>query len=108
MIDFRPHAESLGIGFRSHRYDHELLEIQRIFRMSAAVYHIHHRKGKALCIAAAQITVKRHFQRFCRRFRAREGDSQNGVGAQVSLVVRPIQFGHHAVQFALLKHVFAH
>ncbi len=53
------HADRLGKRWRAVWRDHELLEVDGVVGMLAAVQHVHARHGKRTRVGAAQVAVQR-------------------------------------------------
>ena len=54
--------------------------------MSAAVHNVHHRNGQRKAVDAAEITIQRKSTFFSSCSCYRQGNSQNGVGAEAGLI----------------------
>jgi len=50
---------AIGEGREADRHDHELLEIERIVGVGAAVDHVHHRHRQRACTAATDVAEQR-------------------------------------------------
>ncbi len=105
MEDLRPHAQGLGKSLGPGRQDHELLDVDRVVRMGAAIDDVHHRQGQDAGRDPAHILVERQVRRDRRGLGRRKTDAQDGVGAQPALVGRAVQFDQHAVQPPLVLRV---
>ena len=99
--DLDAHAQAVAEAGGSHRHDHELLEVDVVVGMGAAVEDVHHGHRQQPGIDASQIAIEGlatglgggpgHGQRH----------RQKGVGAHGRLVGRPVQLQHLAVDFHL-------
>ena len=97
MEGFRTHAQGLGKGFGAGRQDHELLDVDVVVRMGAAVEDVHHRHGQNLGVDAAQVVVERHLHFHGRGLGNGHGHAEDGVGAQFFLVGGVVKCQHGAV-----------
>ena len=75
-------AQRLGEVRRADGHDHELLEVDAVVGVLAAVEDVHHRHRQAHGADAAEIGVERQFRRCGRRARHRHRDAEDGVGAR--------------------------
>ena len=97
MEDFRAPAERFLEGRSADGHDHEFLRVDGVGGVGAAVEDVHHRDGQAVAADAAQEAVQRDIQAGGRRAGAGDGDSQDGIGAQVALVLGAVGFDHRSV-----------
>ncbi len=87
--DFRAHAHGLGEGLRPHRHDHELLEVDRVVGMGAAVDDVHHRHRQDMGDGAADIAGRAAGRASIGGgLGDRERHAEDGVGAEARLVRR--------------------
>jgi hypothetical protein len=99
-------AQGFAEGGRAHRHDHELLQVEVVVGVRAAVDDVHHRHRQAACAAhAAEVAVQRQARFLGRGARHRHADGQRGVGAQAALVVGAVQVDQGLVQEGLLAGV---
>ena len=86
VVDLGAPTQALGKARSTHGHDHELLEVNVIVGMHAAVEDVHHRCGQQMSVDAAQVLV----QRQARRLGSGAGDgqrhAQDGVGTELGLV----------------------
>ena len=75
--------------------------------MASAVEHVHHRYGKRIGAGAADVAVERHAELVGCGARRGERNGKDGVGSEFSLVRRPVQFDHLAVQTDLIEAVIS-
>jgi len=101
------HAQGFGEGRSAGRHDHELLQVDVVVRVHAAVEDIHHRHRQDLGIAAADVLVEGQAEGFGRSLGRGQRDRQGGVGAQFGLVGRAVQFDQDLVDESLLGGVLA-
>ncbi len=87
---------------RADRHDHELLEVDRIVGVGAAVDDIHHRGRQDARRRAADVAVKRQARGVRRRLGDRERYAENGVGAEPRLVRRAVEGDHRLVDSELI------
>ena len=102
MEDFRAHTNGISARRRSHRHNHEFLNIDRVIGMGAAVDDIHHRHRKCVGECAADITVKRQTGVFGSRFRNGQTHAKNSVGSKTGFVRRSVQINHRLVDQQLI------
>ena len=57
--DLGAHPQALREGGRAHRHDHELLEVDLVVGVRAAVEHVHHRHGQHVRGLAAEVAPER-------------------------------------------------
>jgi hypothetical protein len=53
--DLGPHPQALGERRRARRHDHELLEVDLVVGVGAAVEHVHHRHGQDRRLLPAEV-----------------------------------------------------
>ena len=86
--------------------DHELLEVDRVVGVGAAVEHVHHRHRQQRRLAAAvelgEVEVERLPRVHRRRLGRGQRDPEQGVGAEPALVVGAVELDHRLVERALL------
>ena len=76
------HAHRLGDGAGADRHDHELLEVDRVVGVRAAVDDVHHRHRQQPGLRAADVAVERQLRLVRRRLGDRQADAEDGVGAE--------------------------
>ena len=108
VIDLGAPAQALGKARSTHRHDHELLEVNVVVGMHAAVEDIHHRCGQQVGVDAAQVLV----QRQARRLGSGAGNSQrharDGVGTELGLVGSTVRGNQRGIDGALVEGIEAH
>ena len=62
--------------------------------MRAAVQHVEHGRGQHACIHAAEVAIKRNFERLGHGARRGHGDGQNRIRAQLAFVRRTVERDH--------------
>ncbi|MNE05887.1 hypothetical protein D3C80_984610 [compost metagenome] len=105
--DFSAHAQGVREGVGAGRQDHELLNVDRIVGVSAAVDDVHHRSRQDASRDAADVAIQRQVRADGAGLGRSQRDAQDGVGAQTSLVVGAVQFDQGLVQTALVLGVHA-
>ena len=102
MEHFRAIAQRLAERRCAHRDDHELLQVQIVVGVRAAVDDVHHGHGQIFACHAAEIAVQRNARLFCRRASHRHTHRQHRVGAQAAFILGAIQVDQGAIQKSLL------
>ena len=105
--DLGAHAQRVGEAGRADRDDHELLEVDRVVGVGAAVEDVHHRHGQDPRRLAAQVAPQRLVLLRGRGARRGERDAEDRVRAQAALVRRAVELDQRAVQARLVEHVAA-
>ena len=59
MVDLDADPETLGEGVRADGHDHELLQVDRVLRVRAAVDHVQHRHRQRHGVDPAEVAVER-------------------------------------------------
>ncbi len=105
-------ADRLGHGGRAHRLDHEFLDVHVVVGVLTAVDDVHHRHRQGVLVVVVlqvgDVFVERLFLGLGFRLGRRQGHRQDGVGAQVALVVGAVGVDHRLVQRPLVGGVAAH
>ena len=94
MEDLCPHAERFSKGCGADRHDHELLNIDIVVGMSAAVDDIHHRQRKFFGVAAADILIERQAGLFGSGLGNSQGNPEDGVCAKLAFVFGAVEIQH--------------
>ncbi len=97
MEDLGSHPQCFFEAAGAGRHDHELLDINIVVGMGAAVDDVHHRQGQLTGIGAADIFVERHACLFGSSLGNSQGDPQDGVGTQVALEFGAVNLQHPLV-----------
>ena len=92
VIDFDAGAEAFGEGVEAPGLDHELLEIDIVVGVFAAVEDVHHGDRQSAGAGAAEIAVEREARRGGGGFGDGHGDAEDGVGAEFGFVGGAIEF----------------
>ncbi len=102
MENFHAPAQRLGKRRCSHRHHHELLEVDIVIGVRAAVEDVHHRHRNGVGSGSAEVAIERKLKRACARARRGHRNRENRVRSQPSLVRRAIQFDQPRVEPALV------
>ena len=86
----------------AHGDDHELLQVQAVVGVCAAVDHVHHGHGQLHAAHAAQVAVQGQARLFGGSAGHGHGHGQHGVGAQAALVLGAVEVDQGLVQERLL------
>ena len=97
-------AEALG----ADRDDHELLHVEAVVRVRAAVDDVHHRHRHLHRARAAEVAIERQPRLLGRRLGDRHRHGEQRVRAEPRLVLRPVEVDQRPVDEALLRGVEAH
>ena len=108
MEGLSAHAQRFGEALGAYGKDHEFLNVQGVVRVFAAVHDVHHGNGQDLGVDAAQILIQGQAQAVCGSVGCGHGNAQDGVGAQIALVLRAVQFQEQRVQCGLVHDVHAY
>ena len=101
-------AQGLLEGGGAHRHDHELLGVHGVGGVGTAVQDVHHGHGQAVAVHAAQEAVQGHVQRSGSGAAGGNGHGQNGVCAQVGLVLGAVGLDHSGVDGVDVGSIHAH
>ena len=108
VVDLGAPTQALDKARGAHRHDHELLEVNVVVGMHAAVEDVHHGRGQQVGVDAAQVLV----QRQTRRLGSGAGDgqrhAQDGVGTELGLVGGTVRSNQRGIDGALVEGVEAH
>ncbi len=101
-------AYRLGAGRSAGGNDHELLDIDIVVRVRAAVQHVHHGNRQFLGIRAAEVMVQRQVCIFRRGLGHGKGNGKHGIRAEFALVFGTVDLDHGPVDHRLLNGIHAH
>ena len=105
VVDLRADSQAVGERLRADRHDHELLKVDRVGRVCAAVDHVEQRHRQGRRTVAAQVPEERHAclarSRLCRR----ERDAENRVRAEPPLVRRAVEVDQRTVEALLVARI---
>ena len=108
VVDLGAPTQALGKARSTHGHDHELLEVNVVVGMHAAVEDVHHRRGQQVGVDTAQVLV----QRQARRLGSGAGDgqrhAQDGIGAELGLVGGSVRGDQRGIDGALIEGIEAH
>ncbi len=102
VVDTRAPLEGLGEGLGADRSDHELLDVDVRVGVGATVEDVHHRDREHVGVRAADVAVEGQVGRLGSGVGHGQRDAEDGVGAQVGLVVGAVELEHRVVDGALL------
>ena len=102
------HAQAFGERVRTDRHDHELLDVDGVVSVGAPIDDVHHGHRHQVGVDAADVAVQGLTEGACRRLGYGEADAEQGVGAQVALVVAAIEVDQVMVDADLVEDVHAH
>lgn len=107
MVDLSAPAQGgLEVG-RADRHDHELLEVDVVVCVHAAVEDVHHRDGQGVGVGSAQISIERLACGGGCGTGDGERRAEDGVGAQTTLVGGAVEGDHGQVGTALVARLAA-
>ena len=100
-------AQRLGERGRADRHEHELLHVDVVVGVLAAVDDVEHRHRQHTGVGPADVAVQRQVQLVGRGLGHRERHAEDGVGAEARLVVGAVDLAQHPVQVTLVGGVEA-
>ena len=81
-------SQRLSVRRRADRHDHELLQVDVVVGVRAAVEDVHHRHGQHVGVGAADVAVQRELELVGRRLGRRPATPRGGVGAEADSCCR--------------------
>jgi hypothetical protein len=102
VVDLNAGAEGLAEVVEAPRLDHELLEVDGVVGVLAAVQDVEHGHWQSPRRRPTEVAVERKAGGLCRGFGDGHGDAEDGVGAEFLLVGRAIEVDHDAVDALLV------
>ncbi len=109
--NFSAHAQCIGEVLGANRLNHELLNVDVVVGVLTTVDDVHHRHRHGVdaggAVQVGDVRVQRHALGLCSSLGSSQGNSQDGVGAQSSLVLGAVQLDHRAVQLGLSGRITA-
>jgi hypothetical protein len=102
VVDLGPHPQPLGERRGPDGHDHELLEVDVVVGVGAAVEHVHHRHRQHVGAEPAKGAVQGQPQGVGGRPGHRHRDAEGGVGAELGLVVGAVGGEHDPVDGPLV------
>ena len=100
-------AQALREGGRADRHDHELLHVDVVVGVGAAVDDVHHRDGQDAGGGATDVAIERLLGVGGSRLGDREAGPEDGIGAEAALVGRAVELAEQVIDGDLLAHVEA-
>jgi hypothetical protein len=107
VVDLRTDPQTIRKCVRADGNDHELLQVDRVGSVCAAVDDVQHRHGQRRGGLAAEVAVERLHRLRSRCLRDRERDTEDRVGAEPALVRRAVEVDQPPVQRGLVERVEA-
>src|SRR5690606_27018356 len=83
--------------------DHEFLNVDVRVRVGPAVQDVHHGDGQDVGVRAPQVLVQRQVRAVSGGLRHGERDAEDGVCAELALVVRGVEVDHRLVDEPLVS-----
>ena len=108
VVDLGAPAQALGKARSTHGHDHELLEVNVVVGMHAAVEDVHHGRGQQVSVDAAQVLVQRQARRLGSGAGNGQRHAQDGVGTELGLVGGTVRGNQRGIDGALVEGVEAH
>ena len=108
MINLRPHLHGFLEVLRPYGQDHELLHGQLIPGVASAVDDVERRNRKDDVVISGQlgnVPIERYALFGGAGLANGEGDAENGIGAELGLVLGSVQLQHEFVNSRLVGHV---
>ena len=102
VVDGSAHAVGLTEGVRTDRGDHELLDVDVGVGVGSTVEDVHHGNGQDVGIRSTQVLVEGQLGRVGGGTGDGQGHAEDGVGAELALVVGSVELDHHRIDDALL------
>ncbi len=97
--------QCLGEARGTRRHQHELLQVDRVLRVHAAVDHVHQRHRERPSPVPAEPPEQRDSRLRCSRLRRGQRDRQDRVRAEPPLVRRAVELDHPLVERALIGRI---
>ncbi len=109
--DLGAHAQRVGEGLGADRLDHEFLDVDIIVGVLAAIDDVHHRHRHRIlaggAIQVGDVRIQRYALGLCSCLGGCQGHGEDGIGAQLGLVLGTVQLDHRLVQRLLVDRVLA-
>ena len=103
--DFAATADRVAKPLDAQRHDHELLHVDRVVGMLAAVDDVHHRGGQEPSVRAADIAIERQADILGRRVGRGQRNAKDRIRTQLLLVRCAVELAEHAVDADLIQRV---
>ena len=107
VVDLGAPTQALGKARGAHRHDHELLEVDVVVGMHAAVENVHHGRGQQVSVDAAQVLVQRQARRLGSGAGNGQRHAQDGVGTELGLVGGTVRGNQRGIDGTLVEGVEA-
>ena len=105
VVRLRRDPQRLGEAPRARGDDHELLQVDRVVGVDAAVDHVQHRHRQPHDAVGTEVSEERDPLIGGRCLRSRKRDAEDRVRAEPALVRRPVELDHGAVEPGLVEGV---
>jgi hypothetical protein len=105
VVDLGADAQRIGESLRADGDDHELLQVDRVVGVDAAVDHIQHRHRQRHGAVGTEMSEERDSLIGGRCLRGRKRDAEDRVRAEPALVRRPVELDQGAVEPGLVEGV---
>ncbi len=103
--DLAAATDRVAEPLEAQRHDHELLHVDRVVGVLAAVDDVHHRRGQQPGVRAADVAIERQAAVLGRRVGRGQRHAQDRVRAELLLVRRAVQLAEHLVDADLIERV---
>jgi hypothetical protein len=101
----RTPPQALGKRRRPQGSEHELLDLEPIVGVSAAVDHVHQRDRQEVGLGTAEVPVQGQSGRYRRGPGHGQGDPEDGVRSQPAPIHGPVELDHDPVDVSLVQGV---
>ena len=102
VVRLDPPPQALAEGGRAVGDDHELLEVDVVVGVHAAVQHVHHRDGEHVGVDPAEVAVQRQVELVSGGPGDGERHAEDGVRAEPRLRRRPVEVDEREVDQPLV------
>ncbi|MNE33035.1 hypothetical protein D3C80_1266770 [compost metagenome] len=111
MEDLGAHAQGVGEVLGANRLHHELLDVDVVIGVLAAVDDVHHRHRHGVLARSAvqfgDVGVQRNALGLGSGLGGGQGHGEDGVGTQLAFVLGTVQLDHRAVEGFLVGSILA-
>ncbi len=107
LEDLGAAAQRLAKARHTDGQNHELLQIDVVVGVGAAVENVHQRHRQHTGRRTAEVSVQRHTSVFCGGMRCRHGHGEHGIGAQATLGRRAVEVDQELVEARLIERIRA-
>ena len=108
MENLGSHSHGLLLTLGAYGTNHELLESDGRVGVGSAIDDVHHGHGHHVGVAAANVAIERQSQGLGGSVGGGQGDTQDGVGAELALGGSAVEGYHFIVECALVEDIVAH